>query len=171
MKERAQESEEEDLLGSFEDEADEDDMLFEPTAFGSTGKPSAQKAQPQMSDEEEESILDDLLAQSNPSEVKREKQNPLRARAEAALRISEESQSEEAAAPSSSESAAQATAASPARVAGASISEISAAAEELIGRMESRLQEHIRVVVESILPGLVRSIIDEEITKLKQELE
>ena len=42
-------------------------------------------------------------------------------------------------------------------------------AEELIGRLESRLLEHIRTTVESTLPDLVRSILNEEIEKLRQE--
>ncbi len=48
--------------------------------------------------------------------------------------------------------------------------DLSQVAEELIGRIESRLQQHIQVMVESRLPELVRSIINEEVEKLKKEL-
>jgi hypothetical protein len=47
--------------------------------------------------------------------------------------------------------------------------DLSQVAEELIGRIESRLQQHIQVMVESRLPDLVRSIINEEVEKLKKE--
>ena len=67
-----------------------------------------------------------------------------------------------------------ATAAAPAKVpAGASIpydADFSQMAEQLIGQLESRLQEHIRLVVESKLPDIVKLIIYEEIEKLKKEL-
>jgi hypothetical protein len=48
--------------------------------------------------------------------------------------------------------------------------DLSQVAEELIARIESRLQQHIQVMVESRLPDLVRSIINEEVEKLKKEL-
>ncbi|MCL5406103.1 MAG: hypothetical protein M1398_05195 [Deltaproteobacteria bacterium] len=177
VKERAKQVEEEDLLESFGIEADEDEMLFEPTASLSKGKPLAQKARQQIFDEEEEyadgdeSILDDLLAEPLTAEARREEKPDLRARAEAAMKVAEEARPEEPPAAGSSEAAVQAEPAAPSSVSGASVSEISAAAEELIGSIESRLQEHVRAVVEAMLPGLVRSIIDEEIAKLKEELE
>ena len=48
--------------------------------------------------------------------------------------------------------------------------DLSQVAEELIGRIESRLLQHIQVMVESRLPDLVRSIINEEVEKLKKQL-
>ncbi|MDR3554423.1 MAG: hypothetical protein P4L55_06700 [Syntrophobacteraceae bacterium] len=158
-----------DLLDSLE--ADEDDLLFEPAISAPKEKFSAPKARPSIFDEEEESILDDFLAEPVASEPLGEETPDLKARAEAAMRVAEEEWPQEAVSASPSEAVVQAEPAATESVAGASISEISAAAEELIGRIESRLQEHIRVVVESMLPGLVRSILDEEISKLKKELE
>jgi len=60
-------------------------------------------------------------------------------------------------------------AAAPASVPIAPAPDLSQVAEELIGRIESRLQQHIQVMVESRLPDLVRSIINEEVEKLKKE--
>ena len=196
----ALEAEEEDLLESLADDMDEEETLFEPTSPVSKKKSPAEKAQMDIFDEEDESILDDLLAEpvasdarkkqkaqpdifdeedesilddllDEPSDARLEEKVDLRARTEAAMRVAEKERLEEVVAASSSEPAGKAEAPAPASGAGASVSEISAAAEELIGGIESRLQEHIRAVVESMLPGLVRSIIDEEIAKLKKELE
>lgn len=61
-------------------------------------------------------------------------------------------------------------AAAPASVPIAPAPDLSQVAEELIGRLESRLQQHIQAIVESRLPDLVRSIINEEVQKLKKEL-
>ncbi len=47
---------------------------------------------------------------------------------------------------------------------------LSQVAEELIGQIESSLQRHLQAMVESRLPDLVRSIINEEVQKLKKEL-
>jgi hypothetical protein len=166
-------AEEENLLDSFGIDEDEEELLFEPTP--STAKPAPAKTQSKLFDEEDDeaildqSFLDELLAEdSRSSEAPAEKVD-LKARAEAAIKVAEEERPREDVAPpaSKAEPAPQA----PAPVAGPSLSEISRAAEELIGRIEPRLQEHVRAVVESMLPGLVRSIIDEELAKLKRELE
>lgn len=61
-------------------------------------------------------------------------------------------------------------AAAPVSVPIAPAPDLSQVAEELIGRLESRLQQHIQAIVESSLPDLVRSIINEEVQKLKKEL-
>ncbi|MDR3569133.1 MAG: hypothetical protein P4L43_13980 [Syntrophobacteraceae bacterium] len=154
---------------------DEEDLLFDLTESAPEGEPSAQKAQPsqlfatkdESSDDSilDQSFLDDLLAEAAEDEAPPgEEKVDFRARAEAALQAVEEKRPPEAAAPSSQPDPLV-------NVAGPSLSEISEAVEELIGRIESRLQEHIRAVVESMLPGLVRSIIDEEIEKLKKEFE
>lgn len=171
VKGRSKKEEEEDLLESFGAETDEADTLFEPTVSVATGKPSGQRAPRPVADEEEDLLLDDLLAESSPADAQRGKQSALRARAEAALKFTEEEPPEEAAEEGFEDLPAQEEAAPPAPVAQASAAEISAVAEELVGRIESRLQEHIRAVVESMLPDLVRSILEDEITKLKHELE
>ncbi len=167
---RSQREEEEDLLESFGAETDEEDRLFEPTVSISTGKPSAQRAPRPSADEEEDLLLDDLLAESSPADAQRGEPSSLRARAEAALKFTEEEYPEQAAEESLEEPPAQKEPVPPAPVAEASAAEISAVAEELVGRIESRLQEHIRAVVESMMPDLVRTILNEEITKLKHEL-
>jgi hypothetical protein len=170
IEEKSREVDDMDLLDTLD--ADEDDLLFEPTGSAPKGKFSATPARPRVFDQEdEESILDDFLAEPVASEPLGEETPDLQARAEAAMEVAEEEWPQEAVAATPSEAAVQAESAATESVAGASISEISAAAEELIGRIESRLQEHIRVAVESMLPGLVRSILDEEISKLKKELE
>ncbi|MGC8493348.1 MAG: hypothetical protein ACP5SH_16595 [Syntrophobacteraceae bacterium] len=159
-------TEQEDLLGAFGAETDEEDMLFEPTVSVSNGKPSGQRAPRPIADEEEDLLLDDLLAESGPADRQEGKQSSLRERAEAALKFTEEELPEQG----FEELLAQEEVAPPAPVSEASAAEISAMAEELVARIESRLQEHIRAVVESMLPDLVRSILNEEITKLKHEL-
>ena len=90
---------------------------------------------------------------------------PVENRAAAAIKVPEETRPVEAEAePLISESLETGPASIPPSA------DLSKTAEELIGRIESRLQEHIQVMVESILPDLVRSIISEEIEKLKKEL-
>ncbi len=170
-RESSRQDEEDDLLESFEADADEDELLFDPTASVPQGRSSAEKAQLALFDEDEEeeeeaSLLDDLLGEAAGFDARKEEKVDLRGRAEAAMRIAEEELPSEEPAPAIPDETG-----APPTVAGPSMSEISAVAEELIGRIESSLQEHIRAEVESMLPGLVRSIIDEELAKLKKELE
>lgn len=164
--ESSRQDEEDDLLDSLTADADEDELLFDPTASAPQGKGLSEKDQLALfgEEEDEESLLDGLLEESA-SDSRMDERVDLRSRAEAAMRIAEEDRPPEPAPAIADETGAAPGAAGP------SMSEISAVAEELIGRIESSLQEHIRAVVESMLPGLVRSIIDEELAKLKKELE
>jgi hypothetical protein len=138
MKEPAQgqSSKVQDLLQSFDHEAEEDEKLFEPVASRLPGKKSKGSAEPQVF-EEKESFLDEFIDKP--------------AIADESL----ESAASKAAAPISAPIPPAA--------------DLSQVAEELIGRIESRLQQHIQVMVESRLPELVRSIINEEVEKLKKE--
>ena len=174
VKDKAPKAEEEDLLGSFGiEEEEEEELLFEPTP--STAKPAPAKTQSKLFDEDDDeaildqSFLDELLAEDSRSSEAPEKKVDLKARAEAAIKVAEEERPRQDVAPPASQ--AEPAPPAPAPVAGPSLSEISRAAEELISHIEPRLQEHVRTVVESMLPGLVRSIIDEELAKLKKELE
>ena len=135
---KGQGSDVEDLLKSFDDEPEEDEELFEPVALKGPRKKSTGRAEPQVSeDEDEESLLDEFMDKP-------------------------------AIANESSEPAAS-KAAAPTIVPIPPAADLSQVAEELIGRIESRLQQHIQVMVESRLPDLVRSIINEEVEKLKKE--
>ncbi len=165
------EAEELDLLESLTADTDEQQNLFDPTPPAPKAKPAEAKARPGIFDEEdEESILDDLLNQPIPSDARGAKKAGLRPGAGAAQKIAEDDWPEDIFAAGSSEPTVLAQASDPGKVPGPSASDISAVAEELVGRIESGLQEYIRTLVESKLPGLVRSIIDEEIAKLKEEL-
>jgi hypothetical protein len=105
-----------------------------------------------------------------------EEKTDLKARAVSALKIPEETLAEdiELDEPELSDESITTAVALPQK---ASMSEpppsydVTQTVEELIGRIESRLQDHIRVVVESRLPELVRSIVSEEIERLRKEFQ
>ncbi|MGC9195295.1 MAG: hypothetical protein ACP5IL_07560 [Syntrophobacteraceae bacterium] len=165
-KERTEEIEDADLLDSIVSESHADEGLFEPSVSESRGKSPQAKAAPEFAESQEdvESILNGLLDEPVSSEPRREAKGDVKTPAQAGAQPSQDMWPQEAAIPATPK-------ASPRAVSGPSVSELSALAEELIGGLEARLKEHIRTVVETMLPGLVRSIIDEEITKLKEELE
>ncbi len=160
-----------DLLDSIVSESHADDGLFEPSVSESRGRSAQAKAAPEFAEDQEdvESILNGLLDEPVGSEPPREAKPDFKTPARAEMEPSADVWPEEAQMAAPAKAAPQAAAAQ--LVPGPSDSEISSLAEELIGGLEARLKEHIRTVVESMLPGLVRSIIDEEITKLKEELE
>jgi hypothetical protein len=168
IKEKAQKSrsEDEDLIKSFGDEAEDDETLFDQIAAMEPARKTLDKAAPKVFEENEESILDELMDEGGVWEpgAAEEKSADLRQRAAAAIKVPEEVRpaEPEPAVPESLESAQPPIQPS---------ADLSKTAEELIGRIESNLHEHIRVMVESRLPDLVRSIISEEIEKLKKELQ
>jgi hypothetical protein len=167
--------EEEELMKLIGDESEEEEVLFEPSASEEHGKPPTGKGEPLLF-EEEESFPDesaDGLAESEFDEVSAEKPDELEAKAAGAPEISEDDQLAdiEPEAELADEPVTAAPMADEATIASApSADDLSQTAEELIGRIESRLQEHIRVMVETMLPDLVRAIIHEEIENLKEEL-
>ncbi|MGA3113758.1 MAG: hypothetical protein ABSF90_04905 [Syntrophobacteraceae bacterium] len=177
MKEQAQglSSEEEDLLKSFGDEPEEDEKLFEPVASRGPEKKSMEEAESQVF-EDEESLLDEFMDKPAMTEtgMGAEEKIDLKARAAAAMKVPEDAPSaeveSEAAIPDESFESAASEAAALMIAPTPPAADLSQMAEELIGRIESRLQEHIRIMVESMLPDLVRLIINEEIEKLKKEL-
>ncbi|MGO9020511.1 MAG: hypothetical protein ACLQVJ_19400 [Syntrophobacteraceae bacterium] len=177
MKEQAQRlsSEEEDLLKSFGDEPEEDEKLFEPIASEGPGKKSMEEAEPTVF-EDEESLLDEFMDKPAMTEtgMDAEEKVDLKARAAAAMKVPEDAPSaeveSEAAIPDESFESAASEAAALMIAPIPTAADLSQVAEELIGRIESRLQEHIKIMVESMLPDLVRHILNEEIEKLKKEL-
>ena len=168
--------EEEDLIKSLADEPEEDDTFFKTAASGVVGETAKVKAEPQILDDDAESLLEELLEKpAMPESGKDEEekavldQSDIEAMMAAAENLSagvepETAISDESLAPEPSKAAAPPSAPAPPPA------DLSKVAEELIGRIESRLLEHMEAMVESMLPDLVRSIIDEEIEKLKQEL-
>lgn len=166
-------------LGLFDDEAEESEDLFETMKAAESGrKPVAEEA---AFEDGEEDLLESLLEEKgkaaaepkSPSEGHKE----LRERAAAALKIAEE----EMVAPPREEPASpepvpevSVPAPAPAQAAPAMPLDDSLVAEcmeELVSRMEARLIEHIRQVVESRLPEIVQNVIREEIDRLKEEME
>jgi|SRR5208283_36254 len=185
----------EDMFEAFGDEAEEDEMLFEPVASGGPAKKTGLRAETKVFDEEKEPVLDDFMDELGMTEPGTEKRADLRRKtvetimdAEEILApagveselISDESLASELISDESLESelisveSLESTLSQPAAPRPTPIpspADISQIADELIGRLESRLQEHIRTVVESSLPDLVRSIISEELEKLKKGLD
>jgi hypothetical protein len=132
-------------------------------------KKTVDRVQPKVFEEDEASLLDELMeetriAQSGAGE---EKNAELKERAAAAIKIPEETRSVDI---EPEPEPASAGSPDPAHIPVPPPVDFSKTAEELIDRIESRLQEHMRVMVESMLPDLVRSIISEEVEKLKREL-
>ncbi len=169
MKRQAQRRglEDEDLIGSFDDGTDEDDSLFDQIASREPARKTAARAEPRVFEEDAESILDEFMDEPGMPEpsVGERKNAGLMERAAAAIKIPEEARPvkiESEPVISGSLESGPKPVPPPA--------DLSKTAEELIGRIEERLQEHIRVMVESRLPDLVRSIISEEVEKLKKEL-
>ena len=164
----------EDLFEPFGDESEEDEMLFEPVASRGPAKKPVQKAEATVFDEEKEPALDDFMDELGIPESGTEKRADLRRKTAEAIKVADETlalaeieselMSDESSEPTLSQPAA------PQRTPVPPPADISQTADELIGRLESRLQEHIRIMVESRLPDLVRSIINEELEKLKEEL-
>jgi hypothetical protein len=174
---KGQGSDVEDLLKSFDDEPEEDEELFEPVALKGPRKKSTGRAEPQVSeDEDEESLLDEFMDKPAMPEtgMPTEEKAGLGQKAAAATKVAKEARSaevkSEAVIPDESLESAASKAAAPVSAPVAPAADLSKVAEELIGRIESRLEEHIRVMVESRLPDLVRSIVSEEVEKLKKEL-
>jgi len=162
IREQAPRSEDKDLIGVFGDESEDDDTLFEKIASGEPSKKIVDRAKPKVFDEDEASILDELMDETGAGEG----QNAdLRERAAAAIKASEELRSVDIEPETASTGPLD-----PGHIPVPPPVDFSKTAEELIGRIESRLQDHIRVMVESRLPDLVRSIISEEIEKLKKDL-
>ncbi len=156
----------EDLLKSFGDEPEEDDTLFEIAESRGVGKTHEVRAERQVFDDEAGSVLEELMDKpATPGTGDRvvaatkAAKKARSAQLEPGAAISDESL---ASAPSKAAAPMSAPIPPPA--------DLSQTAEELVGRIESRLQEHIRVMVESRLPDLVRSIINEEVEKLKKEI-
>jgi len=158
--------EDEDLAKLIEEEPEEDgdEVLFDPSASG---------GELQIFDEDDESLLDEIVNKpATPQTRPRAGERNLKARTAEALKVNhrtpvadaepEAAISGEPAAPGSTQTASGSVP--------PSADDLAQMAEELLGRIESRLQEHIRVTVESKLPDLVRSIIREEVEKLRQEL-
>ena len=179
MKEQAQRqsSEVEDLLKSFDDEPEEDEELFEPVALKGPPKKSTGRAEPQVfEDEEEQSLLDEFMDKPAMPEagMRTGEKADLGQKAAAATKVAREARSaqvvSEAAIPDESFESAASKAAAPVSAPVAPAADLSQVVEDLIGRIESRLEEHIRVMVESKLPDTVRLIVSEEIEKLKKEL-
>jgi hypothetical protein len=172
---QGQSSEGEDLLKSFDDEPEEDEKLFEPVTSRGPRKKSIGRAEPQVF-EDEESLLDEFMDKPAMPEtgMRTEEKADLGEKAAAATKVAGEVRSDEveseAAIPDESFESAASKAAAPVSAPIAPAADLSQVAEELIGRIESRLEEHIRVMVESRLPDLVRSIISEEVEKLKKEI-
>ncbi|MGA2401464.1 MAG: hypothetical protein ABSG91_07130 [Syntrophobacteraceae bacterium] len=179
MKEQAQErpSEQEDMFKLFGDEPEEDEALFEPVASRAPSRKPMERAEPKLLDKEDESILDEFLDEPGMPEpgISAKESIDLGEMAAAATELAEEARSARIEAePAVSDESLDSVPSQPAAPGPAPIpppADISQIAEELIGRLESRLQEHIQVMVESRLPGLLRSIIAEELEKLKKELE
>jgi hypothetical protein len=167
-------AEAEDMMKSFGDEADEEEALFEQPAAKGTGKPASGKGEPQLLDQ---SLLDELLDQIEEPEtgLREGKTADAKAADASGLNIVEESLasdidpdallSDESFAEEPAK--AEGTASAPAL----SAADLSQVAEELLDRIDSSLQEHIRNVVGSMLPDIVRTIISEEVEKLKKELQ
>lgn len=168
VKEQAQapRPEKEDLIESLGGEPEEEDVLFKPAASGKPEERPPRKGEPLLFDEGGKSLLDELISEpatpvtGMPAEAKAD----LKAGAAAQMTVAEAGR----------DSGPPAASSQPPAPTGGPIppsADISQTAEELIGRIESRLQEHIRAAVESRLPDLVRSIISDEIEKLKKELQ
>jgi hypothetical protein len=172
---RGQSPEVEDLLKAFEDEPEEDDKLFEPAASGRPEKESMGRAEPTVL-EDEESLLDEFMDEpaTSGTGMRTEEEADLKQKVAAAMKAARETRSAEvesdAAIPDESSESAAPKAAVPMSAPIPSAADLSQVAEELIGIIEFRLQEHMQAMVESRLPDLVRSIIIEEVEKLKKEL-
>ena len=168
-------SEAEDLIKSFGDEPDEEEVLFEqPASKGPEKPPLGKEDEPQFFDEEEELLLDDSMDKPavHKSGLVSDEIAGSKDKDTGELTVTEEAPAAdlEPEALLSDESLASIAADSAsARV--PSSADISQTAEELVARIETSLQEHIRALVESRLPDIVRSIISEEVEKLRKELE
>ncbi len=163
-------SEARDLLDSFGDEGEEDESLFEPVTSREPAVKSKEKVEFPEFDEDEKSLLDEFMDEAIVPESMMEEKVELRERAVSALRVTDEIRSATPEPTISSETFEPEQPAPAVQTPIPPAADITKTAEELIGRLESRLQDHIRVLVESKLPELVRSIISEEIEKLKKEL-
>jgi hypothetical protein len=166
IKEQAPRSEEKDLIGEFGDESEDVESLFDELDSAEPPKKTASRAEPKVFDEDESSLIDELMNETGVPDSGKGEARPadLRERAAAAIKIPEEARSVEI-----EPEPAAAGSLEPELMPVPPPADFSKTAEELIGRIESSLQEHIRVMVESRLPDLVRSIISEEIEKLKKE--
>jgi hypothetical protein len=151
--------EKEDLIESLGGEPEEEDVLFEPAASGQAEESPPAKGEPLLFDEGGQSLLDELISEPATPVTGM----PADAGSEVAAWT--ELAPDTAGGPESLPSRGEDLSPAP-----AGLPDISQTAEELISRIEFRLQEHIRVAVESRLPDVVRSIINEEIEKLKKEL-
>jgi len=164
-------SEAEDLIKSFGDEPDEEEALFEQPASRGPEKPPSGGGEPQVFDEDEELLLDESMDKP----AVHEGTAGLKAEDAAELTVTEETLADELEPEALLSDESPATAPSPA-VGSASAripssADLSQAAEELVAQIESRLHDHIRVMVESKLPEIVRSIISEEVEKLRKEIQ
>jgi len=177
-------SDHEDLLESLGDEPEEETVIFEAAEPAVPEKQPAGKSESQLFDLDDDSFLQEFLDKPDKA-AKPEEKSDFGLEADAGFEIIEETGFsdvqpeaaflEKAPAPQQPQAAAPASApaapvSAPAASAFTPADELLQTAEELVERLESRLQEHIRLVVESRLPDLVRSIIKEEIDKLKKEL-
>jgi hypothetical protein len=156
-----------DLIGVFGDESEDTEAFFDEIASGKPAKKTVDIEEPKVFGDEEASLLDELMDETRIPESgagEQDKDTDLIEKVAAELEILEEAPSVEIPPePAPAAPLDQEPMPVPLPV------DFSETAEELIGRIESRLQEHIRVMVESRLPDLVRSIISEEIEKIKRE--
>ncbi len=168
-------SEEEELIKSLDQEPEEEEDLFEARPSREAPKePPARQTGPSIMDDDE-SLLDDFLAGKDFAELKagREEESEqvtgaLKEEVHTSPLRTEPTVSEEIIEPAPAPKSAPAPVEAPAPIV---IDEnlLARTADALVDRIDSRLEENVRLIVESTLPGLVRSIIKEEIEKLKKE--
>lgn len=167
-------SEEEELIKSLDQEPEEEEDLFEARPSREAPKePPTRQGSSIMDDDE--SLLDDFLAGKDFAEIKsgrEEKSEPVTGALKeeeptGGLRT-EPTISEELLEPAPAPKSAPAPVEAPAPI-GIDENLLARTADALVDRIDSRLEENVRLIVESTLPGLVRSIIKEEIEKLKKE--
>lgn len=170
-------SEEEELIKSFGQEPEEEEDLFEPRASREAAKAPTVRKESSILDDDE-SLLDEFLAGQEIPELKPGKEEKKQQPEDAITALkevdvisspkTEPTISEEFFEPAPPPKSAVAP---EEKKAPHAIDEnlLALTADALIDRIDSRLQENIRLIVESTLPGLVRSIIKEEIEKLKKE--
>ena len=175
----SREQEEDELIKSLGEEADEEEEnLFETAAPRKQTRVPALAKETPIFDEEDEDLLAELMDETPeeppvPEPVAEPETVDQRERAATAMRVAEESRSPEPE-PTVSEEVFDSPPAQPEPVRTpaqeAAVDRIVAkTTEELLGRIETSLLENIRMMVEMMLPDLVREIITEEIEKLKKE--
>ncbi len=172
------EQEEDELIKSLGEDSDEEESLFETAVPRKQTRIAAPPKETPIFDEEDEDLLAELMdeAPEEPpiAEPAKEPEKPdLRERAASAMRVAEESRppepeptvvEEDLVSPPAEPEPVR----TPAQVAVVDRL-VAKTTEELLGKMENSLLENIRMMVEMMLPDLVREIVTEEIEKLKKE--